>query len=814
MVFRTLAYSPDGVYVGLDFYAYWDTHIEVCKLDPKTGNLVWVKHFAKTDETSITNLGIDLIKDTLFVAIGLQKESTLFNYTFNTALLKLKERNGEQLGAFRLSTPNMATPTDIEYINSDRAASFFIKTGDNAFAIAKECVSNKDTTIQITKFYSNGLVAWSRDYPNLKRRTVLSVRADGTGMLITGVLNGVNDINEISQSGFAMRVNDKGEIEGGTTGNCENIAATATTSPIAFTEGTPQITGDGTSAYGPVTSSPTTMALVPSPTLAYPSCFVPSNCNTLDVTGAAKFCGLGQAVAYSAERNADCDMPIAWQVDTASVAILATTATTLKVRFKKYGDINIIALLDAGCKMIKDTVKVTVSKAAGELDLGPDTLLCAGTTYHLDAGGDFKDFLWQDGSTSQTYDATKPGVYKVSVTDRCGKTASDEVSIESAPVYPFSLGPDINKCREAAVTLNVPEGFSNYAWNTDFGRKEEGGKVTLSPDRDTTYILTAEKGPGCVYKDTLRVRILTPAPIDLGPDTAVCENDSLRLSVAGAFSNIAWSTGQADAGIFVRKPGLYSVTAFDGQHCISSDTMELLSPRPLPPVNLPHIPAICANSTQQLDAGNGGVAYLWSTGQTASSISVNVPGNWWVRVTGSDGSVAVDTAFVKEVVPLPHDFLGPDTSVCIMGSIDLLSAKNYNTYRWNTGAHSPKLTVTMPGIYWLEVTDKNGCTGRDTVNVGQKDCLKGLYVPTAFSPNGDGVNDLLRPVLGAKVVKYKFRVYNRWGTLVFESSELRAGWDGSFKGHIAPTGSYIWMCSYQLQDKSQRVSQGAVLLIR
>jgi len=812
--FRTLAYSPDGVYVGLDFYLYWNAHIEICKLDPKTGNLVWVKHFAKTDETRITNLGIERIKDTLFIGVGLQKESTLFNYTFNTALLKLKESNGQQLGAFRLSTPNMATPTDIEYINSDRAASFFIKTADDAFAIAKECITNKDTIIQLTKFSSNGHIAWSRNYPNLKRRTVRSVRADGMGMLITGILGGMNDINEESRSGFIMRVNEKGEIEGSTTGNCANVPATATTSSVTFTEDVAQITGNGTSAYGPVTSSGKSMAFVPSFTLAYPSCTTPSLCNTLNVTGDTKFCGQGQTAIYTATKNSGCDMPITWQVDTAVVTIVETTATTLKVQFKKYGNTSITALLDAGCKIIKGTASIAVNKAAGELDLGPDTVLCAGSTYQLDADKDFQDFLWQDGSTSQTYNVTTPGVYRVMVTDICNKTAVDEVSITAAPLYAFSLGADIEKCKETAVTLNIPAGFTNYTWNTDFAKTEQDGKVTLSPDRDTTYILTAEKGTGCAYKDTLQVKILTPAAIDLGADKAICENDSLQLTVAGAFTNVRWGTGETGPSVFVKTPGLYAVSAIDAQQCISADTMELLSPLPLPVVSLVRDPVICVNAIRMLNAGNAGTAYLWSTGETTSSISVNEPGNWWVRVTGNNGCVATDTASIKELAPLPHDFLPLDTPVCKMGTLELFPAETYNTYNWSTGANTRQLTVSMPGTYWLEVTDKNGCTGRDTVQVAQKECLKGLYMPTVFSPNGDGVNDLLRPVLMGKVVKYKFSVYNRWGSAVFESSELQQGWDGNLRGHMAPTGGYVWICTYQLQGETQQVGKGAVLLIR
>lgn len=814
LVIHTLAYSPDGVYIGLDLYMYWNPAIEVCKLDSKTGNLVWVKHFSKTDESRLTNLGLERIKDTLFIGIGLQKESSLFNYTFNTALLKVKESNGQQIDAFRLATPNMATPTDFNYINSDIAASIFIKTSDNAFAIAKECIVDKDTAVQITKFHGDGSIVWSRKYPNLKKRAVRSVRADGMGILITGVLTELNDINEQTRSSFVMRVNEKGEIEGGTTGNCANVAATATTSPVTFTEGMARITGNGTSAYGPVTSSEKSLTFGSSPTLGYPSCSIPSLCNTISITGDTRFCGLGKPSIYTAVKNTGCNMAVSWKVDTASVTVIDTTATTLKVKFKKYGNTNITVMIDAGCKSITSTASVTVNKGADELDLGPDTVLCAGATYQLDAGKDLKDFLWQDGSTSQTYDVTKQGRYRVTVTDLCNATAYDDLSITDAPVYPFSLGADIEKCKEAAVTLNMPAGFTGYTWNTDFAMTKNNGNVVISPDQDTTYILTAQSSDGCMYKDTMRVSTLTPTPIDLGTDKSICENDSLQLTVTGPFTNMRWSTGETGSSVFAKTPGRYTVSAIDAKQCISADTFELLSPLLAPVVSLPRDPVICADATRVLDAGNAGSTYLWSTSETSSSISVNEPGSWWVRVTGSNGCVTTDTVTIKELSPRPHDFLPLDTAVCTMGTLELFPAETYKTYLWNTGANTRQLTVSMPGIYWVKVTDKNGCIGSDTVQVTQKDCLKGLYVPTAFSPNGDGMNDLFRPLLTGNVVKYKFSVYNRWGSVVFESSELHQGWDGTYKGRLAPRDGYVWVCSYQLQDKTPQIGKGVVLLIR
>jgi len=96
----------------------------------------------------------------------------------------------------------------------------------------------------------------------------------------------------------------------------------------------------------------------------------------------------------------------------------------------------------------------------------------------------------------------------------------------------------------------------------------------------------------------------------------------------------------------------------------------------------------------------------------------------------------------------------------------------------------------------------------------QKECMKGIYVPTAFSPNLDGKNDIFRPLLFGNIIAFEWSVYNRYGQIIFTANDRLKGWDGTFKGAAQNAGSFVWVCRYQFSGESVQVKTGSVVLIR
>jgi gliding motility-associated-like protein len=233
-----------------------------------------------------------------------------------------------------------------------------------------------------------------------------------------------------------------------------------------------------------------------------------------------------------------------------------------------------------------------------------------------------------------------------------------------------------------------------------------------------------------------------------------------------------------------------------------------------PVISLGNEIVICKGSSRQLTAGLGYTQYLWSDGSTAPSIFINNTGKYWVSVTDQNGCKGSDTTSVVAMVSPPVAFLPPDTAACLQGNLTIIPFGTYQEYRWSDFSNGRSLTVSQPGLYWLQVTDSNNCIGIDSMQVNQAPCFNEMVVPNAFTPNGDGLNDLFKPLLSGNVTKFLFTVYNRWGEKVFETKSLRQGWDGKLNNVRARNGIFVWYCEYQLAGQATKIKKGTVMLIR
>jgi gliding motility-associated-like protein len=233
-----------------------------------------------------------------------------------------------------------------------------------------------------------------------------------------------------------------------------------------------------------------------------------------------------------------------------------------------------------------------------------------------------------------------------------------------------------------------------------------------------------------------------------------------------------------------------------------------------PVISLDKETFICNGSNRQLTAGPGYSQYLWSDGSTNPSILVSDTGKYWVSVTDRNGCKGSDTTSIVAIVSLPVTFLPPDTSVCLGENLTIIPLSAYQHYSWSDFSNGKTLMVSQPGLYWLQVTDSNNCVGRDSIIVNPKECLKGFYIPNAFTPDNNGRNDSFKPFIGGVVKQYQFTVYNRWGQIVFTSKDLIKGWDGKFGGVTEDSNVFVWICTYQLEGETIKMEKGTVTLIR
>jgi gliding motility-associated-like protein len=335
----------------------------------------------------------------------------------------------------------------------------------------------------------------------------------------------------------------------------------------------------------------------------------------------------------------------------------------------------------------------------------------------------------------------------------------------------------------------------------------------VNPSNDTTYILKAEKAPGCFAYDTIHVKVLRSPAIFLGDDARFCSGKSITLDAGPAFQSYLWNTGATAQQITVKATGSYSVTAVTSEGCQSRDTLNVLNVFPLPKVKLDKSPELCLGSFRTLDAGIFS-QYLWQDGSSSRNFSIKDTGTYYVKVMDANQCEGSDTVRVTTLLPLPAGFLPADTLICSYNTLGLKPLRNFAVYNWSVNDQRQSITVTKAGTYWLEVTDAKGCKGRDSIVIQTKQCLKGLYVPNGFTPNQDGKNDQFKVQLFGPIQIFELSVYNRWGEIVFHTSDPNKGWDGKYKGKEQDGGAFIWICRYQLEGEVPKVERGTVTIIR
>ncbi len=220
---------------------------------------------------------------------------------------------------------------------------------------------------------------------------------------------------------------------------------------------------------------------------------------------------------------------------------------------------------------------------------------------------------------------------------------------------------------------------------------------------------------GCSATDDVNVTVHPNPTVDLGMDQETCAGGSITLDAGNTGSTYLWNTGASTQSITVSASGNYSVFVTDANGCSATDDVNV-TVHPNPTVDLGMDQQTCAGGSITLDAGNTGSTYLWNTGASTQSIAVSTSGNYSVVVTDANGCSATDDVNVT-VHPNPTVDLGMDQETCAGGSITLDAGNTGSTYLWNTGASTQSITVSASGNYSVVVTDANGCSATDDVNI-------------------------------------------------------------------------------------------------
>ncbi len=299
------------------------------------------------------------------------------------------------------------------------------------------------------------------------------------------------------------------------------------------------------------------------------------------------------------------------------------------------------------------------------------------------------------------------------------------------------------------------------------------------------------------------------------PDTGICAPgmDSIALYAPAGYNHYIWSTGSTAPVLYASNTATFILRS-DNSCDVRYDTFSVKKVNDV--FSLGPDSVYCTQSVV-LSVPVQNAQYLWQDGSTASSYKVYTSGTYSV-VVSELGCVHADT--VQIGINDVQQALGDDTTLCSNDrAIQLTLNANVpagGQVMWNTGSVIPTITAGA-GTYWVTVTD-GACVGTDTISIYAQNCNCKATVPDAFTPNGDGKNDVLHTLFenGCPVSEYVMRIYNRWGNMVFYSNDLNNGWDGTYHGVPADAGTYMYELQFILGTNKGNTlhKKGDVVLVR
>jgi gliding motility-associated-like protein len=379
-------------------------------------------------------------------------------------------------------------------------------------------------------------------------------------------------------------------------------------------------------------------------------------------------------------------------------------------------------------------------------------------------------------------------------------------------------------------------GDGNFSWTPGYNIQQSNTPDPLvSPDVTTKYVVKLDY-QGCINFDTVQVRVVDFVTLNAMGDTIICATDSVQLGASGDALRYAWSPPENISNPDMANPKAkttvtttYQVAGYIGS-CVSTDRMKVTAV-PYPGANAGQDTVVCFETPAQLQGTIAGSSFTWSP--TASLTNANTLNplarpkkttSYVLTVMDNIGcpKPGRDTVLVS-VLPEIMAFAGNDTAVVVNEPLQL-NGSGGTGYVWSPATSLSSTTIANPvGFYngsfdsiqyKLLVGNEYGCVDSAFITVRIFKTAPQIFVPTAFTPNADGKNDVFRPIaVGISKIDY-FRVFNRWGQLVFSTTTNGRGWDGKIGGKEQGTGTFVWVVRGVDFTGKVVFSKGTVTLIR
>ncbi|WP_187270971.1 T9SS type B sorting domain-containing protein [Neolewinella aurantiaca] len=454
---------------------------------------------------------------------------------------------------------------------------------------------------------------------------------------------------------------------------------------------------------------------------------------------------------------------------------------------------------------VRDSVEV-VYVTPNTVNLGNDSTLCTAPELLLDAGNPGYTYQWQDGSTGQTFTATTSGQYFVTI-DSAGCTSSDTINLVFPRFDDLDVVDGYEICEGETFRLTTQVPADAIRWSN--------GQTGLNFSTATEGIFTAEFdfGPCTLTKDFV-VDFLAPPVVELGPDVSECEGIPVVLDAG--ISGV-WQDGSTSSSFTTLEAGQYKVIVTDGP-CVVADSVNV-SFLAAPEFSLGDDQEACEDDQLMVSVSPANLGLItWDDGEMDVTRTFTESALRFVEVEDANGCIARDSVLLTFHAPPVLD-LGQDTTVCDDEAFTLQAVAGVGNLTWSDGSTGPTYLVPAPGTIRAFLED-DYCTVSDTVEVAFQSCIKfDDYMPTAFSPNFDGINDEFGMMYNDRVeiLEYSMEVFDRWGSPVFRSESIDDLWDGTKDGEQVEIGVFVYVIEVVYRDDREtgsRVISGDVMVVR
>jgi gliding motility-associated-like protein len=377
------------------------------------------------------------------------------------------------------------------------------------------------------------------------------------------------------------------------------------------------------------------------------------------------------------------------------------------------------------------------------------------------------------------------------------------------------------------------QGFGDFTWSPSAGMINPGtADPSVYPKTSSYYTATLDQG-GCINKDSLWVRVVDRVTLYPGNDSTICLGDTIVLNPSGDGLYFNWSpTETITDNPKIKNPHVspagnttYTVIANIGK-CFTTGSVNIKT-IPYPLSNAGPDASICWMDTTQLNATVKGIRYTWLPVTYLSNPAILNPLAYPTETTVYQ-LLVYDTLgcpkpgiskVVVNVSPQIIAFAGNDTSI-VVGQPLQLHGSGAPSFLWypnfamdRNDISDPVAHLTQNQTYVMKTFTEEGCFAYDTINIKVFTTAPDIFVPNAFTPNNNS-NNIFRPIpVGISKIEY-FRVYNRNGMLIYNTSQIGSGWDGNYNGKPQTVGGYVWMVQGTDYTGKLVTKKGVVVLIR